>query len=85
MSNQGSSEYFFGLGSGHLDPDTVGVVAEENGATLVNYTGPECFCGYGCSPHTCEKNQRNWFACRNLGEPFNSSIERVVMAEVSKL
>lgn len=59
-------EYLFGTGEGHL-PERADHIAQRHGATLVNFT----------DPGTREK--RHWFACRNLGFPFNQGRARVVM------
>lgn len=61
------SEYFFGLGPGHLS-SKVERAAEEAGGTLVNYTEPS-------------GERRHWFACPNMGAPFDQDrAERVLTA-----
>jgi hypothetical protein len=53
--------YLFGVGKGHLSVRAARAARRE-GAELINYTGPECECGYRCAPYTCRKNQKHWFA-----------------------
>lgn len=60
------SEHFFGVGPGHLGR-AVATVARQHGAELVNYTEPR-------------GERRHWFACPNLGEPFDAACARDVLA-----
>lgn len=72
-----AKEHIFGLGPGHL-PQRAAKIAARHGATLVNFTDPQCQCGHGghgCAPSKCK---RHWFVCVNLGEPFNSRRARAV-------
>ena len=74
------SEFFFGLGRGHL-PAKARNVARKNGAILVNYTDPGCRCGFGCTSGECKACKRHWFEVPNFGEPHNSrAAEKVVSA-----
>ena len=75
------SEYIFGSGSGWL-PKKADKIAREHGASLVNYCATECNCGWGCAPHDCPASKQHWFAGPNRGEPFNSALDRAVMAEL---
>jgi len=60
------SEYFFGLGPGHLDDAVVDPIVKKHGAYLVNYTEPR-------------GEKRHWFACRNRGNPFDRQTASDVM------
>lgn len=73
--------YMFGNGSGHLSAK-IARIAEEHGAELVNFTDPECKCGWGCKPFECKASQRHWFTCANYGEPHDSNIARAVLAAI---
>ena len=64
------SEYFFGLGPKHL-PKRIAKIAERHDAWLVNYTEPN-------------GHKRHWFACRNMGEPFDSDRANKVMDDITK-
>lgn len=77
------SKHLFGLGKGWLSKK-IGRIAEKHGAVLVNHTDPQCQCGHGCNPFECKSSRRHWFACDNLGEPFNSRTAREVMAAIAK-
>lgn len=61
------SEFFFGLGPGHLDHEIVDPVAKEHESTLVNYTEPN-------------GHKRHWFATRNRGAPFDRQTASACMA-----
>lgn len=61
------SEYMFGPGKGHLPEAEVDALLEDVGAWVVNYTEPR-------------GERRHWFACRNLGHPFDRDTERAAMA-----
>jgi len=74
------SEHFFLTGKGHLGK-RADKIARKHGATLVNYTDPGCGCGYGCTGD-CPENRRHWFACDNLGEPFNGATARAVECDL---
>jgi hypothetical protein len=74
------SDYFFGLGSGHLSAKAAKAAAAA-GATLVNHTDPGCRCGYGCRSD-CPANQRHWFAGPNRGQPFDGRLAAHVMEAV---
>ena len=74
------SEYYFLVGKGHLGKRAAKIAAK-HGATLVNHTDPGCGCGYGCTSD-CWANRRHWFACDNLGEPFNSATAREVESDL---
>lgn len=76
------NEYYFGVGKGHLGR-RADKIAAKHGATLVNHTDPGCRCGYGCTSD-CPENRRHWFACNNLGEPFNSATARAVESDLRK-
>lgn len=76
-----ASEHMFGCGPGHL-PERANRTAAKHGAALVNHTDPQCNCGYGCRPFTCERSQRHWFTCRNYGSPHNERIAAAVLAAV---
>jgi hypothetical protein len=75
------SEYFFGLGKGWL-PKSADKIARKAGAYLVNYTDPGCGCGYGCRSNDCPANRRHWFACANLGSPFDRQRADKVLAAI---
>ena len=62
------SEYFFGLGPGHL-PRRADRVARRHGAWLVNYTEPN-------------GRKRHWFACFNRGHPFDRLTSDAVLADL---
>lgn len=62
------NEYFFGLGPGHL-PDKADEIAKRHDAWLVNYTEPR-------------GEKRHWFACRNMGDPFNRSTADAVLSDL---
>jgi hypothetical protein len=76
------SEHFFGLGSGWL-PRSVAAVAKKHGATLVNYTDPQCRCGYGCKIGECKSSRRHWFACQNRGEPLDRQTANAVLFAIN--
>ena len=76
--------YIFGQGSGHL-PAEASEVASYHGAELVNYTDPQCQCGYGCESGTCQASRRHWFTVRDMGEPHNSKTARVVLDAIKAL
>lgn len=76
------SEFFFGLGRGHL-PKQADRIAKKHNSHLVNYTDPGCSCGRGCSTG-CKSNRKHWFATTNRGEPFNSQTATVVISELEK-
>lgn len=75
------SEYLFLTGSGHL-PKRAARIARKYGATLVNYTDPQCTCGRGCAPSECKASRRHWFAGPNRGEPFDSRLSSAVASEM---
>lgn len=53
---------FVAQGKGHLKlTEKQKEIVDSLEAELVNYTDPQCNCGYGCKPHTCEKSKRHWF------------------------
>jgi hypothetical protein len=58
------SGHFFGLGKGHLSR-RVEKAAERAGGQLVNYTDPQCNCGYGCRPYSCRASARHWFVVQD--------------------
>jgi hypothetical protein len=62
------SEHFFGLHRGHLTAKA-DRIARKHGASHVNYTEPR-------------GEKRWWFACRNRGEPFDSSTAKAVLADI---
>ena len=62
------SEYFFGLGSGHL-PRRADRVAKKHGAWLCNYT-------------EFDGQKRHWFACVNRGHPFDRATADAVLADL---
>lgn len=62
------SEYYFGLHKGHLTAKA-DKIAEKHGAWHVNFTEPR-------------GERRGWFACPNLGAPFDGAVARAVMADV---
>ena len=66
--NQGSNEYFFGLGSGHL-PKEAEEIAQKHGACLVNYTEPN-------------GTKRHWFSCANRGHPFDQAVADAVIHDL---
>lgn len=59
------SEHFFGLHSGHLTA-RAHKIAARHGAEHINYTEPR-------------GEKRGWFACPNLGYPFDDATARAVM------
>lgn len=65
------SEFFFGMGSGHL-PERFDEIAQKHDARLVNYT----------DPGTGEK--RHWFATQNRGNPYDGWVASDVMADIAK-
>lgn len=65
------SEYFFGLGKGHLSKK-VEKIAEKHGATLVNHTEPGGF-------------KRHWFAIPNRGSPFDQAKASEVLAAIQDI
>ena len=81
MSNQ--SEYFFGLGPGHLGRREARI-AQKHGATLVNYTDPQCVCGGGCVMGECPGSRRHWFAGPNRGEPWDRRLAARVALALAK-
>lgn len=66
--NNGSNEYFFGLGYGHLH-EKADEIAQRHGASLVNYTEPTGF-------------KRHWFACTNRGAPFDQEVADAVIQDL---
>ena len=62
-------EFHFGLHAGHLAA-RANVIARGHDAWHVNYTEP----GTG--------RRRGWFACRNLGAPFDGTTARAVLADI---
>jgi len=77
------SEYFFGLGKGWL-PKRADKIAKQFGATVVNHADPGCGCGYGCSGNDCPARRRHWFACVNLGAPFDAERAQQVLAAIEE-
>lgn len=75
------TEYFFGLGSGWL-PKKAEIIARKHDAHLVNHTDDPCKCGKGCKTGTCEASRRHWFACENLGSPFNEATAAIVARDL---
>jgi hypothetical protein len=73
--------YLFGTGPGHLSARAARAARRE-GATLVNYTGPECGCGYRCRPGTCERSRRHWFEAADLGTAFQRDVSARVLVAV---
>lgn len=65
------SEYYFGLGSGHL-PKRADKIASKHDACLVNYTEP----GTGV--------KRHWFATRNYGHPHDQATAQAVIEDLKK-
>lgn len=65
------SEYFFGLGPGHLSEDARRI-AKLHGADLVNYNDP----GTGA--------RRHWFTGPNRGEPFDRQLAAEVSGALEK-
>jgi hypothetical protein len=63
------SEFFFGVGSGHLGKRAARIAAK-HGVDLVNYTDPR-------------GERRHWFATENRGSPFDDAIAAAVMAELN--
>lgn len=63
-----TDEFFFGLHSDHLNTKA-DEIARRHGADHINYTEPD-------------GRKRGWFACDNRGEPFNSRIAELVMADI---
>jgi len=76
------SDYYFLVGKGHLGK-RADQIARKHGAVLINHTDPGCGCGYGCT-YDCPENRRHWFACDNLGEPFNGATARDVESDLRK-
>lgn len=72
------NEYLFECGHGWLSKK-VAKIAQKHGAILVNHQDPQCQCGHGCSPFECIQSRRHWFACDNLGSPFNERISNMIM------
>ena len=63
--------YFsFGLHNGHLKA-VADKIAKKHGAEHVNFTEPT-------------GRERGWFAGPNRGEPFDSRLASVVMADIDK-
>lgn len=62
--------YFFGLHDGHLRA-AADKIAKKHGAEHVNFTEPT-------------GRERGWFAGPNRGEPFDSLLASVVMADIDK-
>lgn len=62
------SEHFFGLHRGHLTAEA-GRIAARHGAWHVNYTEPG-------------GERRGWFACPNLGAPFDGATARAVLDDL---
>ena len=60
--------YLFALGPGHL-PTRADRIARRHGARLVNYTEPS-------------GQRRHWFACPNLGAPFDAARAAAVLADL---
>ncbi len=63
-------EYFFGLHDGHLKA-VADKIAKKHGAEHVNFTEPT-------------GRERGWFAGPNRGEPFDSRLASIVMADIDK-
>ena len=63
-------EYFFGLHNGHLKA-VADKIAKKHGVEHVNFTEPT-------------GRERGWFAGPNRGEPFDSRLASVVMADIDK-
>ncbi|MCK9432128.1 MAG: hypothetical protein M0R00_04145 [Candidatus Omnitrophica bacterium] len=64
-------EYYFGLHKGHLS-EKANKIANKHKASHINYIEPS-------------GEKRGWFACGNLGEPYNSVIAKAVMADIEKI
>lgn len=65
------SEYFFGVKNGKMDEAEQARrrrAAKKHNADFIYAELPE--------------GPRSWFACQNLGEPFDSETARAVMAEL---
>ncbi len=62
------SEYQFGLHSGHLTA-RADRIAEKHDAWHVNYTEPR-------------GRRRGWFACHNLGAPFDQATADAVWRDI---
>ena len=65
--------YIFGCGDGWLTRKDM-AIAKEHGAKGVNYTDPQCTCGYGCRSGHCRSSRRHWFTCSNLGHPHDQRV-----------
>lgn len=78
------STHQFGLGKGHLS-ERARRAAKRAGATLVNYTGAQCSCGYGCRPYTCPKSARHWFESPNYGSPHDGQLASEVLAAIRQV
>jgi len=76
------SEYFFGLGKGWM-PAKADKIARQFDAYLVNHTDPGCSCGHGCR-NDCPANHRHWFACINLGAPFDGERATKVLSALEQ-
>lgn len=66
------SEHFFGTGRGKISNKLyrqIEQIANEHGADFTAADMPE--------------GPRYWFACRNLGEPFDSRTAREVMGAIA--
>lgn len=72
------SEFFFGLGKGHLGKRAA-EIAKRHGAMLVNHIDPGCKCGRGCADN-CPACKRHWFAAPNRGNPFDQRVRDAVLA-----
>jgi len=75
------SAHLFGQGRGHISR-RVQRIARAHGAEAVNYTEPQCICGWGCAPGKCRASKRHWFEITNFGEPHNSDRARKVIAAI---
>lgn len=65
------TEHFFGLHNGHLTA-RADKIAKRHDAWHVNFVDP------------CGNRPRGWFACPNLGEPFDSDTAKAVMADIEQ-
>lgn len=78
------SQHFFGVGDGRLTKTEIRrreQIARTHHAEFI-YMHPEsCKCGHGHDPFECPV-LHYWFACANMGEPFDSATARAVMAEI---
>jgi hypothetical protein len=63
------SAFHFGLHDSHLTA-RADKIAAKHGAWHINYTEP----GTG--------RRRGWFACRNMGHPFDNATANAVLADI---